>query len=113
MGRAALGWPFLFDLFDLFDADERGFTRIFFGLRAAVLAFLGFAGACGGAVPGGLLAWRVAPLDFLAVRRRLRCRGVVPALRTRVSVPVACRALGLCGVQSRWRRCGGPSSGMP
>src|SRR5690606_17184631 len=79
-----------------FDADSRGWARIFSGLRAAVLAFLGFAGAWCGAFPGGLLAWRVAPLAFVSVRRRFRCRGVVPALRARFLVSAACRALGLC-----------------
>src|SRR5690606_6948931 len=39
-------------------ADGRG---SFFGSRIAVSAFLGFAGACCGAFPGGLLAWWVAP----------------------------------------------------
>src|SRR5690606_29739164 len=52
----------------------------------------------------------VAGLPWL-VRWRLPVRGVVPALRVRVSAQVACRALGRCGGLPRWRRCGGPSSG--
>src|SRR5690606_3166693 len=94
-------------------ADLRGWARIVPGSRVASPPSLWFAGACCGAFPGGLLAWRVAPLAFLAVRRRLRCRGVLPALRARFLVSVECRALGHGGLQPRWRRCGGPSSGTP
>src|SRR5690606_40692821 len=62
------------DLASSFDADSRGWARIFSGLRAAVLAFLGFAGAWCGAFPGGLGAWRVAPLAFVSEIGRASCR---------------------------------------
>src|SRR5690606_41928116 len=72
------------------------------GGAKSVVSRWGFAGAWCGAFPGGLLAGRVAPLAFLTVRWCLRLW--VTALRARVSVPVACRALGRCGGLPRWWR---------